>query len=300
MDRVRIRRFQRALRLAVRRGGAADVYLAGVCMAPLLAPGSRIHLEDRPPRRGEVVIYETEAGWLAHRVVGVGEGELLIRPDRPGSGVERVARERVVGTWVPTARQSAPRTRLALAPSVGRAVQRASTVLSGPRVFPILRGLRRNLRTRLPGPRDLTIRQLDRPGSDDLAGLSALGLWGGAVVSETAGEGAPITHFWILEGGGRARGGLALDQVEQRGLVHIVIEPNLHGRGHGRALLQAAIQWARAEGLASVDAEIARDNVASRRLFQKAGFVRIATKVAVSFQRGAVLDAYRLDLGADR
>jgi len=299
MDRRRIRRLQRALRLTLRKEGRAQVFLAGICMTPLLPPGQPVTLEERAPKPGEVVVYETDQGWLAHRVVAVGGAELLIRADRPGSGIERVEQERVVGVWVP--RKGGTRARLGLSPTVGRAVQQLSQGLSHPRILPVLGRVRRELRARLPRPRRVALRELEAPTPADLPGLSALGLWHQAVVVDSEEPAGSKTsrppRFWVVEASARARGGLRIDFLEDRGLIQIALEPLLQGRGFGRALVEAAVAWARREGLTSLHAEIARDNRASRRLFQSAGFSRVARQVGISFRREAPIDAYRLELG---
>ena len=55
--------------------------------------------------------------------------------------------------------------------------------------------------------------------------------------------------------------------------VSINVNPALRGRGYGQALLQAGVR----EAAGSVVAEIRDENVASRRLFERAGFRRVAT-----------------------
>ncbi len=292
-----IRRRQRALRLTLEREGRAEVFLAGISMTPLLAPGRKITLEQRAPRKGEVVVYETRAGWIAHRVLAVSRETLLTRADRPGAGIERIRREKVVGVWTSAEGDRA----LGLRAPVGRAVQRVSFMLSGARVLPALRQLRREVRARLPRPQKVGLRELTEVGPADIAGLSALHLWHrSGVTPDEAGS-----HFWVLEASGRARGGLRVDLPvdlkatlkDRQGIIQIEIEPVLQGRGFGRALVHAAVIWARNEGLSALHAEIARDNRASRGLFLSAGFSRVGRKVAVSFSREAVIDAYRLDLG---
>ncbi|MDF1564268.1 MAG: GNAT family N-acetyltransferase [Deltaproteobacteria bacterium] len=304
-SRPRIRRLHRALRLGLREQGRARLYLAGVSMAPLLVPGQPLSVEARTPRRGEVAVYETEEGWLAHRVVGLAEGALLLRADRPGAGIERIPLERVVGVWVPDPAGGGGRlrTRLALSPGVGRTLQRISGALSHPRVLPALRRLREGLEARASRPAGLHLRRLERLEPADLQGLSALGLWREAVVSEEAPPAAEASHFWVVEAGGggrRALGGLRLLRREGRGLLQIQLRPLIRGRGFGRALLAAAIQWAREEGLESLHAEIARDNLASRGLFLGAGFQPAARRVAVSPARGEPIDAFVLDLREER
>ena len=62
--------------------------------------------------------------------------------------------------------------------------------------------------------------------------------------------------------------------AEKVGAVHAVAtRPAYHGRGYAHALMQAAIEGARAEGLASLQLDTFVTNVRSHGLYDKLGFV---------------------------
>lgn len=61
-----------------------------------------------------------------------------------------------------------------------------------------------------------------------------------------------------------------------RGVVSVVVSPEFRGRGLGTALVRRGCVRARRElGLARILAYVKSDNAASRRLFEKSGFVRV-------------------------
>lgn len=63
------------------------------------------------------------------------------------------------------------------------------------------------------------------------------------------------------------------------------IERCARGRGHGRALLSLALDWARAQpGIAWIDLGVFEENAPARALYEQAGFV----------ENGRVVDRFRL------
>ena len=57
------------------------------------------------------------------------------------------------------------------------------------------------------------------------------------------------------------------------GYVHdLVVDPGARGRGAGRALLDAAVDWLRGRGMPRVVLGTAEQNVVARALFARAGF----------------------------
>jgi RimJ/RimL family protein N-acetyltransferase len=70
-----------------------------------------------------------------------------------------------------------------------------------------------------------------------------------------------------------------------RATLGMGIERAARGRGLGRALIQAAIAWARAHGLAWIDLGVFAHNAPARALYASMGFV----------QTGAVRDQFRVD-----
>jgi ribosomal protein S18 acetylase RimI-like enzyme len=57
-------------------------------------------------------------------------------------------------------------------------------------------------------------------------------------------------------------------------LAELYVAPAHRGRGHGRALLQTAIELARAEGADYMDLGTSEDDVAARKLYERFGFSR--------------------------
>jgi ribosomal protein S18 acetylase RimI-like enzyme len=56
-------------------------------------------------------------------------------------------------------------------------------------------------------------------------------------------------------------------------LEELYVVPDLRGNGLGRALLEAAMQTARAEGAEQMELGTSEDDVAARRLYESAGFI---------------------------
>ena len=55
-------------------------------------------------------------------------------------------------------------------------------------------------------------------------------------------------------------------------LEELYVVPPLRGRGLGRALLEAALEHARARGAAHIDLNTSEDDVAARALYESSGF----------------------------
>ncbi|HEY6636179.1 MAG TPA: GNAT family N-acetyltransferase [Solirubrobacterales bacterium] len=56
-------------------------------------------------------------------------------------------------------------------------------------------------------------------------------------------------------------------------LEELYVAPKLRGNGLGRALLEAAIETARAEGAEQMELGTSEDDVAARRLYESLGFI---------------------------
>lgn len=119
-------------------------------------------------------------------------------------------------------------------------------------------------------------------GCDDLSGegRGPLGDAGGATPGQAGGRtlGYVICSF-------------VLDEVE---LLALAIRPEARRRGAGSALLRAAIAGARAESARRVLLEVARDNAAARRLYERAGFV--VFNVRRGYYRATGQDALEMEL----
>jgi [ribosomal protein S5]-alanine N-acetyltransferase len=100
-------------------------------------------------------------------------------------------------------------------------------------------------------------------------------------------------YRWIAEGDGIAVGCVTLAFVEWTHLfceIDYIIAPEARRRGHGRAMVAAALDRAFAGGLERVTACICTDNPASIRLVESLGFQREAL-----LRRHAVIQHQRRD-----
>jgi ribosomal protein S18 acetylase RimI-like enzyme len=70
-----------------------------------------------------------------------------------------------------------------------------------------------------------------------------------------------------------------------RAMLGMGIEREFRGQGHGRALLEAAIAWARNAELAWIDLGVFAHNPRARKLYRSVGFVEL----------GITRDRYRVD-----
>lgn len=87
---------------------------------------------------------------------------------------------------------------------------------------------------------------------------------------------------WALVEGDALIGHLDLDGGRlpaelHRATLGMGVERHARNRGHGRALLETAIAWARRHGLAWLDLGVFAHNAPARALYRKHGFVEIGT-----------------------
>ncbi len=83
----------------------------------------------------------------------------------------------------------------------------------------------------------------------------------------------PLQRLWIGIVGGRPIGQVRIEAEAATGVVSIAVAPAARGRGMSGPLLGAALAAARTEmDLAGFRALVRAGNVASRRLFERAGF----------------------------
>jgi GNAT superfamily N-acetyltransferase len=95
---------------------------------------------------------------------------------------------------------------------------------------------------------------------------------------------------WGLVVDGHIRGhadlhGGMLRTEQHRTTLGLGIERPARGQGHGRALLETAIAWAREQGFAWMDLGVFAGNVPARTLYGKLGFV----------ETGLTRDRFRVD-----
>lgn len=74
-------------------------------------------------------------------------------------------------------------------------------------------------------------------------------------------------------------------------VLTIAIDPDAQGKGHGRALLQHALDDLRTEGLVEVFLEVAVDNTAALALYRAAGFVEVGVRRGYYDRPGGDVDA---------
>ena len=92
--------------------------------------------------------------------------------------------------------------------------------------------------------------------------------------------GQRIWHaLWVLQlndGSGRIAGSLSFKGLNDNGMVEIGygINPEFEGKGLMTEAVSAVVRWAANQpGVLSIEAETEHDNIASRRVLEKAGFI---------------------------
>jgi putative acetyltransferase len=82
-------------------------------------------------------------------------------------------------------------------------------------------------------------------------------------------------RFWILEDEGRVAGSLAVLRVSHApgvATLGMLVVPEARGRGGGRQLLDAALEWARESDLHKLELEVFVENGRAIALYARAGF----------------------------
>ena len=83
-------------------------------------------------------------------------------------------------------------------------------------------------------------------------------------------EGEDVVGHLDLHGG-------RLPAELHRATLGMGLERRARGQGHGRALIEGAIAWARDHGLAWIDLGVFAHNAPARALYAKVGFVEVGT-----------------------
>ena len=108
---------------------------------------------------------------------------------------------------------------------------------------------------------------------------------------------SPTITLLVAAQGGRLVGYATLMRRRGSTLAHLAsIAAAESGRGLGRGLLRAAEAEARRAGCDRVRLEVRTDNGAARRLYQGAGYRRIATEPDY-YEDGSAADRYERPLG---
>ncbi|MEO5588691.1 MAG: ribosomal protein S18-alanine N-acetyltransferase [Gemmatimonadaceae bacterium] len=107
---------------------------------------------------------------------------------------------------------------------------------------------------------------------------------------------SPHTLFLVADDGSGAVCGyvIALAVADESEILNLAVTPECRGVGLGRALLDAAIDAARAKGAAQVWLEVRDSNAAARRLYESRGFSEISKRRR--YYRHPVEDALVLKL----
>jgi ribosomal-protein-alanine N-acetyltransferase len=91
----------------------------------------------------------------------------------------------------------------------------------------------------------------------------------------------PGARAWLLERDGAPLGlALAVFTLEEGEVLLTGILPDARGRGHGRRLMRAVIDAARAAGVRKLFLEHAEANAAAERLYRSLGFAAVGRRAS--------------------
>lgn len=103
----------------------------------------------------------------------------------------------------------------------------------------------------------------------------------------------PGAYGWVKEEAGFVLARVAADEAE---ILTLAVVPGEQRRGHGRALLDAAMHSARSAGAAAMFLEVADGNEAAVGLYRSAGFVAVGLRPRY-YPDGRAACVLRRDLG---
>ena len=95
---------------------------------------------------------------------------------------------------------------------------------------------------------------------------------------------------------------IAQPGFEETHLLNLTVAPHAQRRGHGRALLLALADWARARGDATLWLEVRQSNAGGQALYARTGFAQVGLRRAyypAARQRREDAVVMRLDLQPD-
>ena len=159
---------------------------------------------------------------------------------------------------------------------------------------------------------DVTIRRATEPG--DLGGIVALhgrlytGEYGmdqtmeaysavgiGGFVLDRLERGPEAGELWVAELDGRIVGGISMQAEEGMGRLRwLVLDAGLRGRGVGRRLVEASLEYARERGWPGVFLTTITGLDAAHSIYRKAGFELTATTPVAKW--GIETEEQRFDL----
>ena len=89
----------------------------------------------------------------------------------------------------------------------------------------------------------------------------------------------PMAVFWAAELSGELAGYLDLLCILDEGhIANVAIRKDLRRRGIGRALLERAVSYAKAEGLVLLTLEVRAGNLPAQELYRSFGFERVGLR----------------------
>lgn len=100
---------------------------------------------------------------------------------------------------------------------------------------------------------------------------------------------------WLIVAGGKLVGLMSVTAVLPDGVLQIGygVAPGAQGRGHASAAVNALVAWASSdERVEALYAETRTDNIASQRVLERNGFVRIAERLD---EEDGALFCWRID-----
>ena len=122
---------------------------------------------------------------------------------------------------------------------------------------------------------EIRILPMDESHLDDLARLETLCFsqpWSRGALAEELSN--PAAHFLTaLDQNGQVLGYLGLTWVLDQGdIANVAVFPQHRGKGVGRALLQAQLDWAKSRGLRTLTLEVRPSNAPALALYRRFGF----------------------------
>ncbi|MFF0374021.1 GNAT family N-acetyltransferase [Actinoplanes missouriensis] len=91
----------------------------------------------------------------------------------------------------------------------------------------------------------------------------------------------PDNHFWYAFDGDRRVGFLWIKVTRGTAFIYnIAVEPDVRRRGYGRAIMLAAEDWCRDNGVTRIGLHVFAHNTGARALYEQLGFVETGRRMA--------------------
>lgn len=89
----------------------------------------------------------------------------------------------------------------------------------------------------------------------------------------------PVATYLLAEEEGQIRGYIGVWNVMSEGqITNVAVEPNHRGKGIGQKLVQALVEYAKANELEVLILEVRESNAAAQKVYSKAGFKEVAIR----------------------